>query len=152
VHLPEVVGALSRNCLSKSCWRPLLGKLSSATHARIPTAATEQPRGIPAQISRATAHPSGRIHKLLSSARQPRARSHLRCCPRPTAPNPRTLVPSRFVLVPKAVLVEPPPYRAFQGWRYLEEKDAPRDLDRAAPGARDMPETMRRELRQLGLL
>jgi len=58
----------------------------------------------------------------------------------------------RVVLVPKVVLVEPRPYRAFQGWRYLEPKDAPRDLDRAAPGARDMPEPMRRELRQLGLL
>ena len=33
------------------------------------------------------------------------------------------------------VLVEPRPYRAFQGWRYLDPKDAPRDLDRAAPGA-----------------
>jgi hypothetical protein len=52
----------------------------------------------------------------------------------------------------KPVLVEPRPYRAFQGWRYLEPRDAPRDLDRAAPGARDMPETMRRQLRDLGLL
>ena len=58
----------------------------------------------------------------------------------------------RVVLVPKVVLVEPRPFRAFQGWRYLEAKDAPRDLDRAAPGARAMPEDMRRELRQLGLL
>jgi hypothetical protein len=52
----------------------------------------------------------------------------------------------------KPVLVEPRPYRAFQGWRYLAPKDAPRDLDRAAPGARDMPEDLRRELRNLGLL
>ncbi len=52
----------------------------------------------------------------------------------------------------KPVLVEPRPYRAFQGWRYLDVKDAPRDLDRAAPGARNMPEAMRRELRDLGLL
>jgi hypothetical protein len=52
----------------------------------------------------------------------------------------------------KPVLVEPRPYRAFQGWRYLAPADAPRDLDRAAPGARDMPEDLRRELRQLGLL
>jgi hypothetical protein len=58
----------------------------------------------------------------------------------------------RVALVPKVILVEPRPFRAFQGWRYLEAKDAPRDLDRAAPGARDMPEHMRRELRQLGLL
>jgi hypothetical protein len=52
----------------------------------------------------------------------------------------------------RPVLVEPRPYRAFQGWRYLDHKDAPRDLDRAAPGARDMPEELRRELRNLGLL
>jgi hypothetical protein len=58
----------------------------------------------------------------------------------------------RLVLDPKLVLVEPRPFRAFQGWRYLEEKDAPRDLDRAAPGAAAMPEPMRRELRALGLL
>jgi hypothetical protein len=56
------------------------------------------------------------------------------------------------VLDCKPVLVEPRPYRAFQGWRYLNPKDAPRDLDRAAPGARDMPEALRRELRDLGLL
>jgi hypothetical protein len=58
----------------------------------------------------------------------------------------------RLVLTPKVVLVEPRPFRAFQGWRYLAASDAPRDLDRAAPGARDMPEDLRRELRQLGLL
>ncbi len=50
------------------------------------------------------------------------------------------------------VLVEPRLYRAFQGWRYLAPADAPRDLDRAAPGAKDMPEELRRELRNLGLL
>jgi len=58
----------------------------------------------------------------------------------------------RLVLDPKVVLVEPRPYRAFQGWRYLEAKDAPRDLAAAAPGAAKMPETLRRELRGLGLL
>jgi hypothetical protein len=58
----------------------------------------------------------------------------------------------QLVLDPKCVLVQPRPYRAFQGWRYLAVKDAPPDLDRAAPGARHMPETMRRELRELGLL
>src|SRR5262249_31319664 len=57
-----------------------------------------------------------------------------------------------LVLEPKLVLVEPRPFRAFQGWRYLAPKDAPRDLDRAAPGARNMPEALRRELRELGLL
>jgi hypothetical protein len=58
----------------------------------------------------------------------------------------------RLVLCPKVVPVEPRQFRAFQGWRYLADKDAPRDLDRAAPGARHMPEQLRRELTQLGLL
>jgi hypothetical protein len=57
-----------------------------------------------------------------------------------------------FVLQPKLILVEPRPWRAFQGWRYLETKDCPRDFDRIAPGARNMPEELRRELRGLGLL
>jgi hypothetical protein len=57
-----------------------------------------------------------------------------------------------LVLDPKLVLVAPRPYRAFQGWRYLEAKDAPRDLDKVAPGAAAMPETLRRELRELGLM
>ena len=58
----------------------------------------------------------------------------------------------RLVLQPKVILVAPRPYRAFQGWRYLAPDDAPADLDRAAPGAAQMPETLRRELRDLGLL
>jgi hypothetical protein len=57
-----------------------------------------------------------------------------------------------LVLEPKLILVEPRPWRAFQGWRYLEAKDCPRDLDRVAPGIRKMPEALRRELRDLGLL
>jgi hypothetical protein len=58
----------------------------------------------------------------------------------------------RLVMDGKLQLVQPRPFRAFQGWRYLAAKDAPKDLDRAAPGARHMPEQMRRELRELGLL
>ena len=58
----------------------------------------------------------------------------------------------RLVLDGKLVLVQPRPFRAFQGWRYLEAEEAPRDLDRAAPGAAKMPERLRRELRELGLL
>lgn len=58
----------------------------------------------------------------------------------------------QVVLDGKLTLVEPRPRAAFQGWRYLEPKDAPRDLARAAPGAARMPEKMRRELQDLGLL
>jgi hypothetical protein len=57
-----------------------------------------------------------------------------------------------LVLDRKVVLVAPRPYRAFQGWRYLAAKDAPRDLEEAAPGAAAMPEKLRRELRELGLM
>jgi len=57
-----------------------------------------------------------------------------------------------IVLDRKVVLVAPRPYRAFQGWRYLAVKDAPRDLDNVAKGAAAMPETLRRELRELGLM
>lgn len=58
----------------------------------------------------------------------------------------------RIVLDGKPVLVEPRPYRAFQGWRYLDPKDAPRDLDKVVKGAAAMPESLRRELRELGLM
>jgi hypothetical protein len=58
----------------------------------------------------------------------------------------------RLVLDPKCVPVRPRSYRAFQGWRYLPAKDAPPDLDRVARGAVNMPEPLRRELRELGLL
>ena len=58
----------------------------------------------------------------------------------------------QLVLDPKCVPVRPRPYRAFQGWRYLAVKDAPPDLDRVARGSSRMPEPLRRELRELGLL
>jgi hypothetical protein len=43
------------------------------------------------------------------------------------------------------------PRRAFQGWRYLEDKDAPPDLARTK-GATGLPEKLQRELAALGLL
>ncbi|HLN08193.1 MAG TPA: DUF1489 family protein [Xanthobacteraceae bacterium] len=58
----------------------------------------------------------------------------------------------QLVLDGKVMLTEPRPCRAFQGWRYLPATDAPKDLDRVAPGARHLPEALRRELRGLGLL
>src|SRR3954465_13580083 len=57
----------------------------------------------------------------------------------------------RLIREPKCVPVRPRPYRAFQGWRYLTEKDAPPDLDRGGPGTSNMPEPLRRALRELGL-
>lgn len=61
---------------------------------------------------------------------------------------------SRCHLVLEPVLVETEwqPRRAFQGWRYLTAKDAPRDLGTADEDLADMPAEMRRELASLGLL
>jgi hypothetical protein len=57
-----------------------------------------------------------------------------------------------LVLEPVVTPVEPRPCRPFQGWRYLEAKDAPRDLAGLAEGAQAMPAEMRRHLVELGLL
>jgi hypothetical protein len=58
----------------------------------------------------------------------------------------------RLVLQPKVVPVLPRPSRPFQGWRYLPAKEAPADLKRGAKGVAKLPEALRRELRELGLL
>ena len=58
----------------------------------------------------------------------------------------------RLVMQPKVVPVLPRPMRAFQGWRYFAEADAPPDLKSAGAGVVAMPEPLRRELRELGLL
>jgi hypothetical protein len=57
-----------------------------------------------------------------------------------------------LVLEPTVVPVEPRPFRPFQGWRYLEAKDAPRDLGHASGEVGEMPESLRRELAELGLI
>lgn len=46
------------------------------------------------------------------------------------------------------VRVAPTPRRAFQGWRYLDPKDAPSDLDETAFG--DVPDDLARQLREVG--
>lgn len=59
----------------------------------------------------------------------------------------------RLVLDPRVRPVAPRPCRPFQGWRYLPERDAPRDLDRREVGdLAEMPEALRRELVALGLI
>lgn len=51
-------------------------------------------------------------------------------------------------LDPEPVRVLPTPRRAFQGWRYLEAKDAPADLEQDGFGA--IPPELARQLRELG--
>ena len=54
-----------------------------------------------------------------------------------------------FVLDRRIVPTIPRKHRAFQGWRYLDEKDAPRDLAGSKAG---IQEKLRAELTELGLL
>ncbi len=44
------------------------------------------------------------------------------------------------------------PRRPFQGWRYLQGKDAPADRPQGLAADDDLPPAMQQELRALGLL
>ena len=57
----------------------------------------------------------------------------------------------RLVLDPEIVLTQRREKRPFQGWRYLEAADAPKDA-LTGGDVDEMPEEMRRELEELGLL
>lgn len=58
-----------------------------------------------------------------------------------------------ILLDAELVAVRPTPRRAFQGWRYLETDDAPRDIDLTTEdNLTAMPPAMRRELAELCLL
>ena len=57
----------------------------------------------------------------------------------------------RLVLDEEIIATQRQDRRPFQGWRYLDAKDAPADVKRGDADD-DMPEEMRRELEELGLL
>jgi hypothetical protein len=57
-----------------------------------------------------------------------------------------------IVLDRKVTPVMPRRMRPFQGWRYLKPQDAPADITAGLGEAAEMPEELRRELRELGLL
>ncbi|HYD24436.1 MAG TPA: DUF1489 domain-containing protein [Croceibacterium sp.] len=54
-------------------------------------------------------------------------------------------------LAPSLILVHPKAKRAHQGWRYLEEKNAPPDLAEGEVASDAMPGRLIRKLSQLGL-
>ena len=54
-------------------------------------------------------------------------------------------------LAPRLVLVQPRAKRAHQGWRYLEEADAPPDLAEGEFAGDALPGRLIRKLAQLGL-
>lgn len=55
----------------------------------------------------------------------------------------------RLVLDPRPIPTDWQPKRAFQGWRYYEPKDVPRDLSEGSGD--DLPPALRAELAELGL-
>ena len=55
-------------------------------------------------------------------------------------------------LVPRLIRVEPTPKRAHQGWRYLDEGKAPRDLDQGEAGGQPLPGKLLGKLHKLGLV
>jgi hypothetical protein len=57
-----------------------------------------------------------------------------------------------IVLDDDLVATRPHPRRAFQGWRYLDPVDAPRDVTGLAEEPDDMPLAMRKDLRELRLI
>jgi hypothetical protein len=57
-----------------------------------------------------------------------------------------------LLLGPEVIETEYQPRRPFQGWRYLTDDDAPRDLSDLCEGAAELPLDLRRELAELGLL
>jgi hypothetical protein len=58
-----------------------------------------------------------------------------------------------LIMDPRLVMTELREFRAFQGWRYMDYKDAPPDLAEGQTGGdARLPESMATELRGLGLL
>jgi hypothetical protein len=57
-----------------------------------------------------------------------------------------------LILDPAVVLTAWQPRRAFQGWRYLKPEDAPADFGGGGAELKEMPQQLRRELAELGLL
>ncbi|MGO1121117.1 DUF1489 family protein [Rhodovibrionaceae bacterium A322] len=56
-----------------------------------------------------------------------------------------------LLLDPPLIRVHPTPHRPFQGWRYLQAKDAPRDLDQLVQSEDELPAALRNQLADMGL-
>lgn len=57
-----------------------------------------------------------------------------------------------LVLGPEVIETASQPKRPFQGWRYLKDEEKPRDLGALGDDVAALPEDLRRELSDLGLL
>jgi hypothetical protein len=59
---------------------------------------------------------------------------------------------THIVIATRLIDVMPVPCRAHQGWRYLEEKDAPRDLAEGEVAGDAIPGKLAADLARLGLV
>lgn len=59
---------------------------------------------------------------------------------------------THIVISTRLIPLYPVPCRAHQGWRYLEDKDAPRDLAEGEDAGEAMPGKLAGELARLGLV
>lgn len=59
---------------------------------------------------------------------------------------------THIVISPRLIDVLPVPRRAHQGWRYLDDKDAPHDLGAGEDAGEAMPGRLASELARLGLV
>ena len=59
---------------------------------------------------------------------------------------------THIVIEPRLIRVHPRPKRAHQGWRYLEQDDAPRDLVAGDETGEVLPGELASELARLGLV
>jgi hypothetical protein len=57
----------------------------------------------------------------------------------------------RLVFDPDVIRTEPAPRRPFQGWRYLDPKESPRDMPKPRGPDYDLPEPLALALAEMGL-
>ncbi len=141
------------NLLKLSVGIENLDALAALQEARL---AARRRRGEPVEIVHLTRHPPRRTEEVLAGgsmfwiikgfvrARQPIRRIDLLDPPVGTKR-------CALVLEPGLIRTELQARRPHQGWRYLEIKDAPRDL-RTGAEADELPAELAAELRELGLL
>ena len=66
--------------------------------------------------------------------------------------DPQGIGRCELVMQTDVIPVWPRPGRPFQGWRYLKPEEAPEDFAKKIGESPDMPDTLRVELREMGLL
>ncbi len=142
------------NLLNLAVGAESLSQLVRRQRGRLEQARTN---GHPAELRHFTRNTPRRADEIVAGgsiywviAGRIRARQHILRIERSvgTTAKPQCML----VFDPGIVAVEPFPHRPFQGWRYLEARDAPPDLSGHQHWDTQIPLEMADELRSLGLL